>query len=94
MVHGRPKLTVVTDDNSTVHLGDALKARRTAEGLTQEVAAARAGITRNALAALEKQQFPNPRLKTVLALMRAYELDSVEALFGTTPSALAAAALA
>jgi transcriptional regulator with XRE-family HTH domain len=77
-----------------VHIGDALRARRDAAGLTQEGAAARAGITRNALAALEKQQFPNPALRTVLALMQAYELDTVEALFGTTPSALAAATLA
>ena len=54
MVRGRPRLTVVTDDKSSVHLGEALKARRIAAGLTQEGAAARAGITRNALAALEK----------------------------------------
>lgn len=91
MVPNRPALRLVTDDHSTVHLGQTLRERRLAAGLTQERAAALAGITRNALAKLEKQQLPNPSLRTLLALMRAYELDSVEALLGPLPSAVAAA---
>ncbi|UQX12620.1 hypothetical protein [Candidatus Mycobacterium methanotrophicum] len=37
---------------------------------------------------------PNPTLKTVLALRKAYELDTVEALLGRVPSAVAADAWA
>ena len=74
----------------TVHIGQTLRARRRAAGLTQKQAAARANITRNALAALEGNPLPNPRLSTLLGLMRAYRLDSVEALLGSLPSATVA----
>jgi transcriptional regulator with XRE-family HTH domain len=84
------RLRLVLDDQSTVHVGMALKGRREAAGLTQEQAAARAGITRNALSALEKKQYPDPHLSTLLALMLTYEVQSVEALLGPVPSQLIA----
>jgi DNA-binding XRE family transcriptional regulator len=80
------RLRLVADDQSTVHVGMALKRRREAAGLTQEQAAAQAGITRNALSALEKKQYPDPHLSTLLALMLTYEVHSIEALLGPVPS--------
>ncbi|WP_422743594.1 helix-turn-helix transcriptional regulator [Mycobacterium sp. WMMD1722] len=93
MATGRAALRLVSDVQSTIHLGQSLRARREAMGLTQEQAAAEARITRGALAALEKRALPNPSLRTLLSLMRAYKLDSIEALLGSTPSAQLAAAL-
>ncbi|MCF6389859.1 helix-turn-helix domain-containing protein [Mycobacterium sp. MBM] len=87
------RLRVVSDVQSTIHLGHTLRAHRQAIGLTQEQAASKARITRGALAALEKKAVPNPSLRTLLSLMRTYELDSIEALLGSTPSAQLAAAL-
>jgi transcriptional regulator with XRE-family HTH domain len=91
-----PPLRVVPDlgasDQQRVHLGDRLRAVRQQKGLTQEKAAASAGITRNRLAQLEKSRFPNPRLSTLLRLMTTYELRTVEELLGPTPSAVLAAA--
>ncbi len=84
------RLRLVADDQSTVHVGMALKRRREAADLTQEQAAAKAGITRNALSALEKKQYPDPHLSTLLALMLTYEAQSIEALLGPVPSQLIA----
>jgi transcriptional regulator with XRE-family HTH domain len=92
MRRARVALHVVTDEQSTIHLGNVFRSCRTHAGLTQEQAASRAGITRNALAALEKKSRPNPSLKTLLALMHAYDLDSIEVLLGPVPSRLLAAA--
>jgi len=89
----RARLRVVSDVQSTIHVGQSLRAHREAIGLTQEQAAAEARITRGALAALEKRALPNPSLRTLLSLMRAYRLDSIEALLGSTPSAQLAAVL-
>ncbi|WP_231109947.1 helix-turn-helix transcriptional regulator [Mycobacterium avium] len=75
-----------------MHVGRSFRRCREAVGLTQEQAAARAGITRIALTAPEKKPLPNPSLKTVLRLVRAYDLDSVEALLGPVPSVRIAAA--
>lgn len=87
---GRSSLQVVPDldpsDRFRVHLGERLRLLRKESGLTQENAAAAAGITRNWLAELEKARFPNPTLSTLLRLMRAYGLGSVEELLGPTPS--------
>ena len=80
------RLRLVADDQSTVHLGNVLKRCREAAGLTQEQAAARSGITRNALSALENKQFPDPHLSTLLALMLTYKAQSIEALLGPVPS--------
>lgn len=63
-----------------------MRKRRDAAGLTQERAAALAGITRNALSNIEKAQFPNPTLSTLLALMRTYQLGTVDELLGDTPA--------
>ncbi|ORA60863.1 MULTISPECIES: helix-turn-helix transcriptional regulator [Mycobacteriaceae] len=76
---------------STVHLGQVLRAHRERAKLTQEQAAVRAGITRGALAALEKKQFPDPHLSTLLALMLTYRLGSLEALLGPSHSEVLAA---
>lgn len=72
---------------STVHIGASLRARRRAAGLTQERAAALAGLTRGAVAKLEAAQLPDPHLSTLLALMWTYGLGSIEELLGQVPSA-------
>jgi transcriptional regulator with XRE-family HTH domain len=92
MRQARAPLQLVTNEQSTIHLGNVFRSCRTRAELTQEQAANRAGITRNALAALEKKALPNPSLKTLLSLMRAYDLDSIEVLLGPVPSRLLAAA--
>ncbi|HYS36935.1 MAG TPA: helix-turn-helix transcriptional regulator [Pseudonocardiaceae bacterium] len=74
------------DAQSTVHLGERLRYLRLRQGLTQEQAAATAGITRNALLALERHRFPNPYLSTLLALMRCYGLSSLDELLGRAPA--------
>ena len=75
-----------------VHLGLRLRAARQAAGLTQEQAAARAGITRNVIVTLEGSRFSDAKLSTLLRLMRAYELGSIEELLGPLPSSRLAAA--
>jgi transcriptional regulator with XRE-family HTH domain len=57
-----------------------------------EQAAAAAGLTRNTIGSLESARFPDPKLSTLLRLMRAYDLSSVEELLGPIPSARLAAA--
>jgi DNA-binding XRE family transcriptional regulator len=93
---GRPQLRSVPDlgpgDQLRIHLGERLRAVRQESRLTQEKAAAAAGLTRNAIADLEKTRFPNPKLSTLLRLMRAYELRSLEELLGPVPNARLAAA--
>jgi transcriptional regulator with XRE-family HTH domain len=88
---GRPQLRSVPGpepgDEVRVHLGERLRAVRKQTGLTQEKAAAVAGMTRNAIAELEKARFPNPKLSTLLRLMRTYKLRSLEELLGPVPSA-------
>lgn len=92
MRRARASLQLVTNEQSTIHLGNVFRGCRARAELTQEQAANRAGITRNALAALEKKALPNPSLRTLLSLMRAYDLDSIEVLLGPVPSRLLAAA--
>jgi transcriptional regulator with XRE-family HTH domain len=93
---GRPPLRSVPDlapeDLIRVHLGERLRAVREKTGLSQEKAAVAAGTTRNSLAALEKAKFPNPKLRTLLRLMRTYGLRSLEELLGPVPSSQLAAA--
>ncbi|WP_415118355.1 helix-turn-helix domain-containing protein [Micropruina sp.] len=92
---GAPHLRLVgepEDAQQTVHIGAAVKARREAVGLTQERAAALAGITRNALRNIEKAPLPNTRLSTLLALMRAYHLRTLDELLGPTAAEVAAKA--
>lgn len=78
------------DAQSTVHIGAAVKARREAVGLTQERAAALAGITRNALMSIEHQALPNSTLSTLLSLMRVYGLRTLDELIGVTAAEAAA----
>jgi transcriptional regulator with XRE-family HTH domain len=80
-----PNLT--SDAQSNVHIGKRLRALREARNLTQEGAAVNAGITRNTLIDLERAQFPNPQLSTLLALMQCYGLSSLDALLGSMPAA-------
>ncbi|SKT78461.1 transcriptional regulator, y4mF family [Mycobacteroides abscessus subsp. abscessus] len=75
---------------STTHIGRTLRAHRHAAELTQEAAAVYAGISRKTLADLEKKQFPDAHLSTLLALMLTYGLTSLEALLGSSPSHLLA----
>jgi DNA-binding XRE family transcriptional regulator len=81
-----------SDDQSAVHVGQRLRQIRQRCGYTQEQAAAAAGLTRNTLVSLERARFPDPRLSTLLALMRAYQLGSLEDLIGPLPSARLASA--
>lgn len=71
---------------STVHVGQRLRDIRVRRNLTQEQAAHRAGLTRNTLVGLERKRFPDPHLSTLLGLMHAYELGTVEELLGPLPS--------
>lgn len=92
---GRPPLRIVPDLPSAqpeVNLGERLRAARELAGLSQEKAAVASGITRNTLASLEKARFPNPKLGTLLRLMKTYKLRSIEELLGPVPSASLAAA--
>jgi transcriptional regulator with XRE-family HTH domain len=75
-----------------VHLGERLRAVRERAGLSQEKAAVASGISRNTLVTLEKARFGNPKLGTLLRLMRTYKLRSIEELLGPVPSARLAAA--
>lgn len=86
MPSSKAQLSVVESAQSTVHIGNVLLAHRRSARLSQERAAVAAGISRNALAALEKRRFPDPHLSTLLSLMLAYGLTSVEALLGAVPS--------
>jgi transcriptional regulator with XRE-family HTH domain len=63
-----------------------------ATGLTMERAAVAAGLTRNTIGSLENARFPDPKLSTLLRLMRTYGLRSIEELLGPVPSARLAAA--
>ena len=87
---GRPLAAVRLDDDaqSSVHLGSRLRQLRKQHGWSIEQAAARAGISRNTLGATETSALPNPSLSTLLALMEAYSLRSIEELFGPVPSRL------
>lgn len=69
-----------------VHIGQVLRARREAAGLTQERAAVAAGLTRNTLGSIEKSALPDPHLSTLLALMQVYGLGSLDELLGPMPS--------
>lgn len=60
--------------------------------MTQEQAAQAAGITRNVIVTLEGSRFSDTKLSTLLRLMRAYELGSIEDLLGPLPSSRLAAA--
>jgi transcriptional regulator with XRE-family HTH domain len=76
----------------TVHLGEWLRVVREASGLTQEKAAVAAGLTRNTLVSIEGSRFPDPKLSTLLRLMRTYGLGSLEELLGPPAGALLAEA--
>ncbi|MFF1610849.1 helix-turn-helix transcriptional regulator [Amycolatopsis sp. NPDC058278] len=76
-----------SDDHFSVHLGHRLRELCEQRGLTQEVAAVTAGITRNTLVKLEGARFPNPQLSTLLSLMQCYELRSIDELIGPMPAA-------
>lgn len=91
----RSRLSVVEasrDAQQSVHIGAAFRARRQAVGMTQERAAASAGITRNALMNIERSAFPNPTLSTLLSLMRTYGLRTLDELLGPTSAEAAAEA--
>jgi DNA-binding XRE family transcriptional regulator len=75
-----------SDAQLTVHIGARLRHLRLRQGLTQEQAAAAAGITRNTLVGLERRRFPNPYLSTLLALMHCYGLSSLDELLGPLPA--------
>lgn len=92
--HGGSRLRSVSDGDpdaqSTVHVGEHLKALRISCQLTQEQAASRASVTRNTIMDLEKRRLPNPHLHLLLALMYVYDVGSIEELLGFVPSRRAA----
>jgi transcriptional regulator with XRE-family HTH domain len=61
-----------------VHVGERLRALRLDRGLSQESAAARAGMTRNTLARHEAARLPDLKLSTMLALLELYNLSSLD----------------
>jgi DNA-binding XRE family transcriptional regulator len=63
-----------------------MRAHREAVRLTQDQAAVRSGLTRNTIVSIEGKSRPDPRLSTLLALMRTYGLGSLEELLGVMPS--------
>lgn len=75
-----------TGDQPWTHLGRRLRDARKTRGLTQQEAATAAGLARNTLVSLERAQNPDPRLSTLLRLMRVYGLGSLEELLGPPPS--------
>ena len=81
-------LRSVDDANLTVQIGARLRALRRRNGWSIESAAARAGLSRNTLGALETAEFPNPTLSTLLALMETYGVGTLEELLGAVPSRL------
>jgi transcriptional regulator with XRE-family HTH domain len=85
----RPLRSVVPETaQSNVHLGSRLRELRHDAGWSIEAAAARAGLSANTLANLERAALPNPNLSTLLSLMEIYKLDSIEELLGWLPSRL------
>ena len=54
--------------------------------LTQEQAAVLAGLTRNTIMSLESSEVPDPRLSTLLKLMRLYKVGSLDELLGVSAS--------
>lgn len=86
---GRVRLMAVRpeeDAQSSVHVGRHLRRLREGAGLSQEVAAVRAGLTRNTLGRLESHPLPDMRLSTLFALMELYDVGSLEELLGVPPS--------
>lgn len=70
------------NSSSRSPMGERLRSLRQQRGLTIERAAAKAGITSNTLMKLETATQPNPRLSSLLNLMHAYGLQSLDALIG------------
>ncbi len=93
---GRAALRAVPDPGSRpqVHVGERLRGFRLRSGLSQEQAAAFAGLTRKSIARLESARFPNPHLSTLLRIMATYEVGSLEELLGMPASARLAEAWA
>ena len=66
-----------------VHVGARIRSLREAQGWSQETLAAKAGLTRNTVAAIEREPLPvTTRLCTLLSLMEAFDLPRLETLFG------------
>jgi transcriptional regulator with XRE-family HTH domain len=78
--------SVLSDVNSSVHVGQHLRQWRRLRELTQEQAAVAAGLSRGWLAGIERERFPNPTLANLLALMQVYDLGSLDELLGPLPS--------
>jgi transcriptional regulator with XRE-family HTH domain len=93
---GRAALRAVPAPGSRpqVHIGERLRGFRLRSGLSQEKAAAFAGLTRKSIARLESARFPNPHLSTLLRIMTTYKVASLEELLGVSPSARLAEAWA
>lgn len=72
--------------NGQQHLGSRLRFLREQAGLTLRQLEARTGVGRSRLSELETSPAPNPSLAVLLALQRAFGLDTIEALLGDLPS--------
>lgn len=71
-------------------LGQRLLDLRRAAGLTLRQLEAQTGVGRSRLSQLETSPAPNPSLAVLLALQRAFGLDTIESLLGVLPSENAA----
>ena len=75
-----------------LHVGHRLRDLRRAAGLTLRQLEAQTGVGRSRLSQLETSPAPNPSLAVLLALQRAFGLDTIESLLGVLPSENAASA--
>jgi transcriptional regulator with XRE-family HTH domain len=76
------------DTHYNVHLGRTLRHLRHARGWSIDEAANRANLSRNTLSNVERSVVPNPTLSTLFSLMELYEVQTIEGLLGSVPSAM------
>lgn len=72
-------------DQAIVRFGERVKESRTALGMSQEVAAERAGISQSNWSKVERGAI-DPSLRQVLQIQMALSAPSVESFFGAFPS--------
>ncbi len=82
-----PALDRTLDAHQTEQFGQRLRALREGRRWSTRELASRAGIANGAVSQLESGT-TSPRLTTMLALVRAFELRSIEELLGPLPTGL------
>jgi len=84
---------VVLLNGQSAHLGTRLKQLREDAGLTLRQLEHETGVARSWLSKMEADPSPNPSLSVLLALQRAFKLNTIEALLGDLPSELSGVSL-